>query len=158
LFSSADEFSEAIKVTPLRIANVPPPMSLHEIQLEQPAIDVGVSDSGDEIYVLTERTLNVYKYDISVKPLSSPSLLTTYSVIDESAFPRRIWTKSAQPMVVCDSFDCEPFLLDVIAQEASAIKHYPEEFLEAEMEATTHPWTRTSVVDGIVSSVRAAAL
>lgn len=64
-----------LKVTPLRQANIPPPMSLYEITLDANANDVSIrlEDSGDEdpeaprfrIFVLHSKGVFVYLFDVS---------------------------------------------------------------------------------------------
>ncbi|KAF2235143.1 IKI3-domain-containing protein [Viridothelium virens] len=52
-----------LKVTPLKRANVPPPMSLHEVSLDRNATDVAVSRSGAYIVTLDQRQVTVLKHD-----------------------------------------------------------------------------------------------
>jgi len=49
-----------LKMTPLRTANVPPPMALHEIQIDRNIVDVACSGSGRYIALLTETFVAVY--------------------------------------------------------------------------------------------------
>jgi elongator complex protein 1 len=65
----------SLKLTPLRLANVPPPMSLHKLSLEHKAIDVAVSMSGTRLAVLSDIDLAVYALGMSKKPVQMPSLL-----------------------------------------------------------------------------------
>lgn len=64
-----------LKITPLRLANVPPPMARHETTLEKNAKDVAINASGTRIAVLCEQDIYVYSYDIKKKPIPDPVLL-----------------------------------------------------------------------------------
>ncbi|KAL9097236.1 MAG: hypothetical protein Q9165_000663 [Trypethelium subeluteriae] len=52
-----------LKVTPLKRANVPPPMSLHEISLDRNVTDTAMSRSGACIAALDQQQLTVWKHD-----------------------------------------------------------------------------------------------
>jgi elongator complex protein 1 len=58
-----------LKVTPLRTANVPPPMAYDEVDLPTNAIDVAVSKSGKTIAVLHANTISFWSCDYSTKPV-----------------------------------------------------------------------------------------
>jgi elongator complex protein 1 len=60
-----------MKLTPIRVANVPPPMALHEITLEVEAIDVAVNLSNTKIAVLHRTSFTILSYDprISLGPV-----------------------------------------------------------------------------------------
>lgn len=51
-----------IKLTPIRVGNVPPPMALHEIELDIEAIDVAVNLSNTKIAVLHRTSFTVLSY------------------------------------------------------------------------------------------------
>ncbi|KAL1960232.1 hypothetical protein VTO42DRAFT_8775 [Malbranchea cinnamomea] len=53
-----------IKLTPLRISGVPPPMSLCDIVLDFNAIDVAFSKSSSRIAVLTSNGVSVHSWDL----------------------------------------------------------------------------------------------
>lgn len=54
---------KTIRITPLRSANVPPPMALHELQLDSNAIDVACSSSGRYLAVLVDHCVKVFDVD-----------------------------------------------------------------------------------------------
>lgn len=54
-----------LKITPLRLANVPPPMSFLDIALASPAIDVCASEDGSCVIALHQDSLVVYALDVS---------------------------------------------------------------------------------------------
>jgi elongator complex protein 1 len=58
-----------LKVTPLRTANVPPPMAYDEIDLPANAIDVAISKSGKTIAVLHANKISFWTCDYSTKPV-----------------------------------------------------------------------------------------
>ncbi|PSN68687.1 IkappaB kinase complex, IKAP component [Corynespora cassiicola Philippines] len=64
-----------LKLTPLRIANVPPPMSLQQLGLQHKAVDVAVSMSGTHLAVLADAEVAVYSLDMKRRPVPLPSLL-----------------------------------------------------------------------------------
>ena len=63
-----------LKVTPLRIANIPPPMAFDEIDLPDNALDVAVSESGTEIAVLHSDFVSIWNCDHASKPTSKAAL------------------------------------------------------------------------------------
>ncbi|KAF2025124.1 IkappaB kinase complex, IKAP component [Setomelanomma holmii] len=79
----------SLKITPLRLANVPPPMALHTLSLERKAIDVAVSKSGSRLVVLSERDLATYALDFDKRPIPKPQLLWRCAIA-ESRCPRHV--------------------------------------------------------------------
>ncbi|KAF3907273.1 hypothetical protein ABW20_dc0108919 [Dactylellina cionopaga] len=53
-----------LKLTPFRFANVPPPMSHRDIELDSNIIDVAVSPLGENIMVLTTNYISMVAWDI----------------------------------------------------------------------------------------------
>ncbi|KAK6339082.1 hypothetical protein TWF696_009870 [Orbilia brochopaga] len=53
-----------LKLTPLRFASVPPPMSLHDLLLDGNTIDVAFSPSGDSLIALTTEQIDIIDWDI----------------------------------------------------------------------------------------------
>ncbi|KAF1991047.1 putative killer toxin sensitivity protein [Aulographum hederae CBS 113979] len=62
------------KLTPLRFANIPPPMSLHEAVAELPIIDAAINSSARTLVLLHRDGLGVYDYDPEAKPILPPRL------------------------------------------------------------------------------------
>ncbi|KAI9658531.1 MAG: hypothetical protein M1829_006757 [Trizodia sp. TS-e1964] len=78
---------KTVKLTPLRLANIPPPMALHEIVLESAVVDISLNQDGSQIAVLT-RTKDL----LSVASLNlSTDALTIFPSIDGNT----VCTKSA---------------------------------------------------------------
>jgi elongator complex protein 1 len=69
-----------LKVTPLRTANVPPPMAYDEIDLPANAIDVAVSKSGKTIAVLHAKTISFWTCDYSTKPVQRLKHSNTFEI------------------------------------------------------------------------------
>lgn len=76
--------TEFLKVTAMRLNNVPPPMAQHEITLERNAVDVDVSNSTrDEnpksvmIAVLHHDGYSLYRWSLDFKAQQPPSVLST---------------------------------------------------------------------------------
>jgi len=68
-----------LKLTPLRLANVPPPMALHELSLRDNAIDVAVTHGSllphsVGIAVLHAEGLSIYDWDPAAKLPTPPNL------------------------------------------------------------------------------------
>lgn len=57
-----------LKVTPLRTANIPPPVAFEEIELPDNALDVAIDESGKEIAVLHADKVSLWNCDYTSKP------------------------------------------------------------------------------------------
>jgi len=66
-----------LKLTPLRLANVPPPMALHEIELENGAADVTVNLSNTRVAVLHSTCVTILKYEPNASATSDPIIERT---------------------------------------------------------------------------------
>ncbi|KAJ4294593.1 putative elongator complex protein 1 [Kalmusia sp. IMI 367209] len=64
-----------LKITPLRIAAVPPPMSLLQLVLDRKALDVAFSKSGMRLAVLSDTDVAVYSLDLNKRPIPTPKFL-----------------------------------------------------------------------------------
>ncbi|KLJ10002.1 elongator complex protein 1 [Blastomyces silverae] len=80
----------SLKLTPLKLSNVPPPMAACDILLESNAIDVAFSKSSTQFAVLTMAGIYLYSWDIKVAPVADPELKATYPILNSSSRPRRI--------------------------------------------------------------------
>ncbi|KAJ9642548.1 putative elongator complex protein 1 [Coniosporium tulheliwenetii] len=79
-----------LKLTPLRLANVPPPMARHEVHLAQNAIDVAISSSGTCIAALHEDQVCIYAYDLTSKPISEPIIERSFVLPPSVPHPRQV--------------------------------------------------------------------
>lgn len=74
-----DRVIENLKLTPLRLANIPPPMALHEIALKENALDVAVSRADSEepafiIRVLHHSSVSLYQWQLTSKLPKPPAM------------------------------------------------------------------------------------
>lgn len=68
-----------LRVSPLRTANVPPPLALHEVTLPEIAIDVAVSPDNSLIGVLHHNSISLFDCDHKRGLSSGPSLSQTFT-------------------------------------------------------------------------------
>ncbi|EOA92129.1 putative elongator complex protein 1 [Exserohilum turcicum] len=94
-----------LKLTPLRIANVPPPMAFQSLTLESKTIDVALSKSGTHLAVLSHHGLSVYTLDLNKRPVPKPvSLWKSDAIKDHS--PRHVtFIGDDQIFVLTDNWD-----------------------------------------------------
>ena len=114
--------SERLKLTPMRFANVPPPMALHEITLERNAIDVTVSSSIRDadskivvVAVLHREGYSLCRWSLDAKLQDTPS----FSYILNSEQVKRVWDMM-NLQIICGTKG-SVICLSHNAQEASAI-------------------------------------
>ncbi|CUS09589.1 unnamed protein product [Tuber aestivum] len=80
-----------LKLTPLRVANIPPPMALKEVELKSTPVDVAISPSGRLIAVLRDKALDLIRWDFARNKLVSGPILTSNIVeFDPGQYPRQI--------------------------------------------------------------------
>ena len=68
-----------LKLTPLRLANIPPPMALHEIVLNDNALDILVNIVNSKepfcsIAVLSHSGVSLYQWQLTTRPPKPPAL------------------------------------------------------------------------------------
>lgn len=71
--------TEILKLTPLRLANIPPPMAFHEISLDGNALDVSVTvtrpkDPVASVAILHHDRISFYEWPLVAKPSTPPFL------------------------------------------------------------------------------------
>ncbi|CAZ85562.1 unnamed protein product [Tuber melanosporum] len=66
-----------LKLTPLRVANIPPPMALTEVELKSTPVDVAISPTGRLIAVLRDKALDLIRWDFARNKLVSGPILTS---------------------------------------------------------------------------------
>ena len=97
----------SLKLTPLKIANVPPPMSLLQLPLEEKAIDVALSRSGGYLAVLSNSDVAVYMIDLKKRPMRAPTLVWRSEEL-VGACPRHVsFLGDDRVFVLTDSWDEE---------------------------------------------------
>ena len=72
-----------LKVTPLRMANIPPPMAFEEIALPDAALDVAINHNGTEIIVLHNGLASIWSCDYDSKPAKKAALKSTVKISPE---------------------------------------------------------------------------
>lgn len=87
----ADETIEILKLTPLRMAGVPPPMAHCEVTLDSNIVDVSFSRSGSRIAVLTRNDFSVFVWSLKGRPVPCPVLESNHPLPEApSSRPRQI--------------------------------------------------------------------
>lgn len=82
---------KTLKLTPLRLAGIPPPMAHNELPLDSNGVDVAFSKSGTRIAVLTEQTFSVFLWSLKSRPVPAPILESSYPLSDApTSRPRQI--------------------------------------------------------------------
>lgn len=95
----------SLKLTPLRVANVPPPMSLHTLALLRKPVDVAISKAGNLMAVLSDYDIAIYSLGIDKRPLPKPSLLWRSDAIKDHC-PRHVsFIGDDQIYVLTDRWD-----------------------------------------------------
>jgi len=80
-----------LKLTPLRLAGVPPPMAHNELLLDSNIIDVAFNKSGTRIAVLMEKRFSIFLWSLKSRPVPMPILESSYPLSDTPAMrPRQI--------------------------------------------------------------------
>lgn len=62
-----------LKLTPLKLAGVPPPMALSEVEVDESIIDTAINQKGSLIFILTRRGVYVYSWDLASRTISTPT-------------------------------------------------------------------------------------
>ncbi|KAL4775486.1 IKI3 family-domain-containing protein [Aspergillus nidulans var. acristatus] len=82
---------KTLKLTPLKLSGVPPPMAHNELPLDANAIDVAFSKSGTRIAVLMNDHFSVYLWSLKSRPVPVPILESSYPLPGEKGSrPRQI--------------------------------------------------------------------
>lgn len=93
-----------LKITPFRSANVPPPMALHEITVQQNIYDAAFSADSTVIAVLHWGGVAIYTWDIASKSPSPPSLKNNITFMQSPM-------DEEQPQQICFSGDHDILIL-----------------------------------------------
>lgn len=82
---------KTLKLTPLRLAGVPPPMAHNELKLDSNVIDVAFSKSGTRMAVLMDKSFSVFLWSLKSRPVPVPMLESSYPLPDApTSRPRQI--------------------------------------------------------------------
>ncbi|KAF2184333.1 elongator complex protein 1 [Zopfia rhizophila CBS 207.26] len=97
----------SLKITPMRITNIPPPMCLHQLSLENKAVDVAISKSGTRLAVLSHQGIEFYALDMTRRPIPAPELLWRDDAL-QGHCPRHIaFSGDDEVFVLADHWDEE---------------------------------------------------
>jgi elongator complex protein 1 len=97
---------EILKLTPLRLAGVPPPMAHCEITVDSNIVDVSFSHSGTRIAVLTRDNFSVFAWPLKKKPVPAPLLESSYPLPEAAqSRPRRISFLGDNEVYILNHFD-----------------------------------------------------
>ncbi|KAL5382220.1 hypothetical protein DPSP01_006620 [Paraphaeosphaeria sporulosa] len=95
----------SLKITPLRIANVPPPMSMLQLPLDRNVVDVAFSRSGTRLAVLSDKDVALFAFDLQKRPVTRPSFLWSGD-FSEGHSPRQVtFVGEDQLCVLTDVWD-----------------------------------------------------
>ncbi|KAI8934328.1 hypothetical protein NX059_009064 [Plenodomus lindquistii] len=101
----------SLKLTPLRLANVPPPMSLQTVALQSVPVDATLSKSGTRLAVLSNRDISVYALDMHKRPIPRPALLWRSDALKDYS-PRHVAFVGDESIhVLMDNWDEEEAFL-----------------------------------------------
>lgn len=96
---------KTVKITPFRTANVPPPMSMFEIEASHTVIDVAFAQDQSRVAVLHHDGVDLYDWQIKKGRSLIPRLLTKYDSNNSNVFAKSALqiclTASREPNVLC---------------------------------------------------------
>lgn len=96
-----------LKITPLRTANVPPPMAFDEVELKANAVDVAINENGTRIAVLHDDSVSLWTCDFGSRPAKRAKFDTDISLaLDHNAATRHLIFEE-QEIIVSISHDNE---------------------------------------------------
>ncbi|KAI9729846.1 MAG: hypothetical protein M1834_006595 [Cirrosporium novae-zelandiae] len=76
---------QTVKFSPLRLANVPPPMALHELEVSANSLDVAFNQDGTKLVVLHHSSLSIYGINYDAKPIPAPVLHRSVELTSSSS-------------------------------------------------------------------------
>ena len=81
-----------LKLTPLRLAGVPPPLALYDLSVSEPVINAAISAQEQRIAVLTLKSIYIFNWrPIDAKTVSKPNLLHKIPLDGSERFlPRQV--------------------------------------------------------------------
>ena len=78
---------KSLKTTPLKLAGVPPPMSLFDIAVDEPIVSVAISSRCSGIAILTRRGIYLYEWHLTEQPTTPPQLAQLIQHGDQEGSP-----------------------------------------------------------------------
>lgn len=89
-----------LKITPLRTANVPPPMAFDEVDLEANALDVAINRQGTKVAILHQHHVSIWTCDYAAKPAKRAKFEHDISLdLDDDLTPRHLIFNGEQIVV-----------------------------------------------------------
>ncbi|KAJ5113385.1 hypothetical protein N7456_001919 [Penicillium angulare] len=80
-----------LKLTPLRLAGVPPPMAHNELKVDSNVVDVSFSKSGTRFAVLMNSRFSIFLWSLKSRPVPIPILESSYPLSEApDSRPRQI--------------------------------------------------------------------
>ncbi|RHZ73514.1 hypothetical protein CDV55_109099 [Aspergillus turcosus] len=73
---------KTLKLTPLRLSGVPPPMAHNDVPVDSNIVDVAFSKSGTRIAVLMRDCFSIYMWSLKSRPVPSPILESSHPLPD----------------------------------------------------------------------------
>ena len=90
-----------LRVSPLRTANIPPPLALFEIDLPENAIDVAVSPNNKYVCVLHHTSVSIYTLDLETVDTHQPVMANEISLPSTKDLkPAQLTVKSVHEILV----------------------------------------------------------
>ena len=93
----------SLRLTPLGLANIPPPMALHEVNLTQNVVDVAFNDSGSDFAVLHGNSISTYHYEAADSIFSPPTFSTSCDPPIKNSVLRQIRFMNESSIIVLKS-------------------------------------------------------
>ena len=75
----------SLGLTPLRLANVPPPMSFRTLHTDDVPRAVALEPRTNQILILLSRSVECYVWDLALKPAKSPASATRFPLVLETS-------------------------------------------------------------------------
>ena len=113
-----------LKLTPLRLANVPPPMALHEIGLEHEVTDVTVDRSNTHVAVLHSTCVTILNYEPKTSATLDPVIERTEVLpISDFIVARQICYKGDDHLLVLmtNLLTNDNLIYDCLSQQESQV-------------------------------------
>lgn len=117
-----------LKITPLRTANVPPPMAFEELDLESTAVDVAFDAAGKVMAVLHETKIAVWHCDYSAKPVVSASLTNTIDLPSSGGLPaprQLVISPEGHILAACSASNEESTVLALVSAGSNSAELLP---------------------------------
>ncbi|KAF1810268.1 IKI3 family protein [Eremomyces bilateralis CBS 781.70] len=95
---------KTLKLTPLRYANVPPPMALHDVDTDSSILDVSISPDGGGIAALHTNSVTLMTWDMSKRSIVAPVRQETYKLPRSAGHAQQVAMDSqGRAYVLCQS-------------------------------------------------------